>query len=533
MLPELREMQKFGDGGRKIVKKPFVPSKYQSAVFDWIKHGEGHLMIDAVAGSGKTTTLIESIQTCSDTAPGKIVFMSFGNKIVSALAAKIPAGTGAKAYTFNAFGWGIYRENFKDVKLDKYKDLGILRRIVDERVEKARFSRIRGPVLQMVSLLKATLEPFDQWEKVASEYGIELNEIKPMDRFPDVLSELFRRSTNDLRVANFDDQCYQPVVHNWPIPQYRWVLLDEFQDTSKMNMELALRASHNSRMICVGDPDQSVYYFRGAHPDAMGTMARELSAAKLPLSICYRCPDKIIESAQKQVPRIEKPVPNPRGEGVLEWITTKAFRENIKPGDVVLCRTTAPLVKRCLQDIRDGRKAYVLGRELGDGLVALIEKIHGNEEVLHQDFIDLFEKKVKPHEPDVPIFLQQVTEYFDQQSYRLEQQNREAELITLDSNVETIRALAESCDYVVELIKRIQEIFEDDDALARQAITYMTMHRAKGLEFDRVFILRLDLCPHKRAKSIKAKQQDKNLLYVAKTRSMAELYFVKKEQNEK
>jgi superfamily I DNA/RNA helicase len=100
--------------------------------------------------------------------------------------------------------------------------------------------------------------------------------------------------------------------------------------------------------------------------------------------------------------------------------------------------------------------------------------------------------------------------------------------------------LAEGADYVVEMIRKIEELFDQPDKQSARAadwfagaIQYMTMHKCKGLEFDTVFLLRLDLCPHPRAKSEKFKAQDRNLLYVAKTRAMKELFFVRKELDER
>lgn len=529
-MADLKSMQKFGDSGN--TKKPFIPSPYQQAIFDWICGGEGHAIINAVAGSGKTTTLIESIKHCYETAKGRILFLAFNKAIAEKLGREIPFGYGATSSTFNAFGWGICRDNVPGVKMDRYKDDNIFNKIVDRDRDLARYNRLRRPVLRMVSLLKS-LNQLDTsaYEKYATTYGVELGDLKPMDRFQDVLATVYRQSISDIRTMNFDDQLFQPIFRNWSIPAHRWVLIDEIQDASPVNIEMAKRLAENGRLIGVGDPDQSIYLFRGAHPDAMATMARDLPATMLPLSVCYRCPDAVIEAARKQVPRIEAPSPNPNGKGVVEWISTQEFRKRVAPGDVVLCRTTAPLVKRCLQDIRDGRRAFVQGRDVGKGLVDLIEKIHGNPTLLQEDYFTLYTQKATPAVMDLPAFLIQVSDYYAQTAERLDRQNREAELIQLDGNIETIKALAEESDYTAQLIKKIEEIF--DDEANSEAITYKTGHRCKGEEYKRVFLLRLDLCPHPRAKSALAKAQDKNILYVMKSRSQAELYYVKKEAGEK
>lgn len=513
-------------------EKEFIPSKYQQAVYDWIRNSQGHAIINACAGSGKTSTLIKAIQHCAETTKGKILFLAFNRSIAATIAERIPRGIDAEAATFNAFGWRICRENVPGVKLDKFKDFGILKKVIDPEKEEARFKKLKNPILRMVGLLKNLNGNTKDWEELAAKYGIELSDLKPMDRFEQALADVYRESINNIRVMSFDDQVFQPIFRGWNVPSYRWVLIDEAQDASPVNIEMAKALAHYGRMILVGDPDQSIYQFRGSAPDAMGTLAKELPAVELPLSICYRCGDKIIESAQKQVPRIEAPVPNPNGEGLVEWIDTEEFRKESQPGDFVLCRTTAPLVKNCLQDIREGKKAFVKGRDVGDGLIELIEKIHGNVKILEEDFYALFKQKVSPsHSPDVPAFIDQVNDYFADQSRRMEAMGREAELIELDAKVETLRVLAEDSDYVVQLIDRIQRIFDDNDD--KTALQYMSIHKAKGLENERVYILRLDLIPHPRAKSPEALDQETNMLYVAKTRAKHELYFVRKDKTDR
>lgn len=523
----------------------FIPSKYQEGIFGWTLDCDGHGVVNAVAGSGKTTTLIKNVPNCYKRDPGRIIVVTFTTLAADSFREKLPPEFRkiVEIYTFNAFGWQICRDNVRGVKLDKYKDGNIFSRFVDVDADSGRFYRLRKPVLKMVSLLKANLALPKDWEEIAKTYGVEMGEIKPMDKFEEVLVKVFWESVNNLRTMSFDDQIFQPIYRKWNVPAARWALIDELQDSTPADLEMTRQLARNGRILGVGDPDQSIYLFRGAHPDAMATITRDLGAVELPLSTCYRCPDAVIESAQKQVPRIEAPVPNPRGRGVLEWITPEEFREMVKPGDVVLCRTTAPLIKRCLADIRDGRRSFVKGRDVGQGLVELIEKIHGNPDLLKTQYTIKYDYKddlANQWSSDMAAYLVQLNEYYDRQSARLERLGYETELINLDASVEAIKALAEGADYVVEMIHRILEIFDQpgkeskhSDEWFKNAIQYMTGHKAKGLEFNRVFIVRLDLCPHPKCKSPKAKAQDKNLLYVMKTRAMKELYFVRKAKDEK
>jgi DNA helicase II / ATP-dependent DNA helicase PcrA len=529
----------------------YQPSHYQKAVFDWMKQGTGNAVIVGVAGCGKTTTIVEALKLIPPT--DRVLLLAFNRHIRLALQERVPKHVDVE--TFNSFGWKIYRENVRGVKMTGTKELPdkdrqLLIQLINPEQEAERYSRLKRPVLALVSLLKAMGEcSIDRWSELAVEYGVDMTNVKTEDKFEDVLVDVFRKSMHRVNEATFDDQLYQPIIRAWRLPRYDWVMIDEAQDCSPINIAYVKGLVGNgARAILVGDPDQSIYLFRGAHPDAMGTMADDLAATSLPLSICYRCPDAVLEAARDEVPRIEGPSPNPRGEGICDWIETPDFESQVKAGDLVLCRMTHPLIKRCLIQWGRGKKAFVKGRNLSDEPIALIEKVHSRPTALRDQYrriqTDIRHYKgmmeMDPSMANLPVpigpsdideFLSDLSEHVKEQTARLEKKGLDELADQLSDRHMGITNLAEGCTHVLQIIIKMEAMFTDSDD--ENAIWFMTGHRAKGLEKDRVWILRPDLCPSKKAKTPAAQKQERNLMYVMKTRAMQALYFVTKEKDEK
>jgi hypothetical protein len=220
----------------------------------------------------------------------------------------------------------------------------------------------------------------------------------------------------------------------------------------------------------------------------------------------------VIAEARTIVPHIEAPADNPKGEGLVETVSTPEFVKGVRDGDFVLCRTTAPLVKRCLEQIGLRRKAVVKGRDIGQGLIALVEQLAPS--------------------PNTPVgtFLEMIAQYRATQLEKLGAAGRETEAQMVEDRCDTLEVLALGLDRTIDVTRRIDEVFSDADC---PGITFCTVHRSKGLEADRIWILRPDLMPHPKSKQDWQVTQEWNLKYVAITRAMRELRFILKEKDEK
>ena len=225
----------------------------------------------------------------------------------------------------------------------------------------------------------------------------------------------------------------------------------------------------------------------------------------MPLPICYRCGKKIIELAQVFVPSIEA-APNAIDGEVLYQTEAQAMRE-VQEGDMILCRTNAPLVKPIYQLIRQGVKATIRGRDIGKGLVVFIEKF-------------------EPKSISLSDCLSKMEAYADREISKLCAAEKTNQAQTMLDKMETIWALSEGVQTVEELKDKTTSIFSED----RTGVVGSTVHRAKGLEADNVIIIRPDLLPHPMAKKDWEFQQEQNIQYVAITRAKKRLTYAVKEE---
>lgn len=503
-------------------------SQYQEAIFSFPEAQPGNLIIEAGPGSGKTTTMVELANRLP--IQQKTIMMAFGSEIAAVLKTKLPRHVGSS--TLNSAGWSVCRNVInRGVVLEKNKVDNILRGMVNPDFDPGRYWKVRATVLRLCGALRSYMK-FDtkDYLEVADLCGFEIPPFDAKDRFEMILGGVYNDVINTTSVMDYDDQVFQPIYRDCPLPYYDWVIVDEAQDLSPLQIEFVRRLAYSGRSILVGDEWQAIYGFRGADSDALRNAKQMLSAASLPLPICYRCPDDVIEEAKRINPNIEAPVPNPNGKGIVKTITTDDFLRDVKDGDFVLCRTTAPLISRCLQLIRRGQKAVVKGRDLGNGILDLIEKIHGAPKVLQAEAWNIKERGVYPDQSDKQAFMEKLNAYAREQLPRLEAAGKDDQVIALTDKIDTIDAIGEECDYVAQVCLKIEKIFSDTNS---DGVTFMTGHKAKGLEAKRVFLLRRDRCPHPKAKSPRALRSEKNLLFVMITRSQAELYSVLKDRGEK
>lgn len=247
-----------------------------------------------------------------------------------------------------------------------------------------------------------------------------------------------------------------------------------------------------ARIIAVGDKSQAIYAFRGADSKSMNRIETELKACILPLSVCYRCPKSVIKLAQNIVPDIEACDHAP--EGNVYNIKDTEINGIAESGDFILCRCTAPLVSLCYEFLREGKRAYVKGRDIGQSLIAFMERLKADS------FEDLTQKLNEYAATVIPALIEQ---------------NKEQEAILAQDKIDTLFILIEGCKDVDCVKAKIESLFSDTES---NGICLSTVHKAKGLEAERVFILCPEKMPHPMAKTPEAQEQEKNIKYVAFTR---------------
>ncbi len=243
----------------------------------------------------------------------------------------------------------------------------------------------------------------------------------------------------------------------------------------------------------------SIYRFRGADKDAIDNITESLQAKTLPLSITYRCPLKVVEEAQKLVPELEA-APNAI-EGKVEYISNKEMQQLARPGCFILSRTNAPMIGIALNFLKRKIPCNIQGRDIGLNLINFIKTSKASS---IEDFMVYLDK------------------WSQKEINRLQAQDKNIDHI-LD-RVACFESLVENCFELSELEGTIDQLFDDVDD--QNQIILSTVHRAKGLERDTVFILNYTFV-------LGFSQEEINIKYVAITRCKNQLFFVYADNQEK
>jgi DNA helicase II / ATP-dependent DNA helicase PcrA len=479
------------------IAKPFTPSIYQVAVKDFALNGSGNAVVEAVAGSGKTSTIIWLLSHLNKLS--KICLVTFNAHIKDELARRAP--NWVKVMTVHALGFAALRKAYPhlaSIEPDEDK----LYNIVKEMLPLPEDAPLRGTLCRLVSLAKMTLVDADDvlaLEEMSVRYGIDVN--GSGERLYGLVATAMRLCLERIATIDYDDMIWLPLVLNLGIEQFDWLLGDEVQDWNKAQLTLLLRAlKPGGRMIAVGDRHQSIYGFRGADVMAIPNLIEALNAVTLPLSICYRCPKSHVEMAQEIVPVIESA---PEAiDGLVDYVSYLKALPAMKDGDLVLCRINAALVSCAYALIKRGIKATIRGRDIGKGLLDLIDKLEAYS---------------------IPSLIRNLDAYRAIELGRLEAKgNRESAIQALQDKCDTLIELTEGMSDLTALRNRISTIFDDK---TKTGVILSTIHRAKGDEAEVVWIIKPELMPLKVAQDWEA-QQEQNIMYVAYTRSKRDLHFV-------
>lgn len=484
----------------------FVPSKYQKTVYTYIMRGKGNAVIDAVAGSGKSTTIVNALKIIPTT--NQILFLAFNSSIVEELKIKIGKLDNVEVRTLHSLGMKAvvkaYKSQVDENKYTAWLNSGIQSGFIKPCSNLGdRQGEWKSNILKLIDLGRVNLVRNEsELDELAFKHNLIL-----LDNEIEKAMQGIHWGENETNIIDFTDMIYLPVVKNLRMYQFDWVFIDECQDLNAAQRSLFLKCiKKTGRFVAVGDPRQAIYGFAGADVESFNLLKSIPHTVKLPLSVCYRCDSDIINLAKAIVPQIEARDNAPAGT-----VCNTSVIADVQDGDMVLCRVSAPLVKLCMRYISQGVKAYVKGRDIGKNLTNLIKKTN------KKDMKDVMEKL----ERELGRIIGKVVA----KTHCTEAEARESEVYrSYDDKLKAIEILADGLDKTDEVIDRIDMIFSDD---SKNGICLSTVHKSKGLESDRVFIL----CPDKFY--IKAcmrvpwmAEQEKNLVYVAYTRAKHFLGFI-------
>lgn len=523
----------------------------QQAIVAWFAAGQGsgNLIVRARAGCTKTTTVNEGLNV----APDRAIFYGAFNKRIAQDAEEKIDNPRVTISTFHSLGFRIAKKFWPGVDLEKKGTkpsrpdaltLQAIGRMGEETGLREPNFMTKRLVTKLHSMARSTDPHIDVkgLMKLAEEYDLVLNMDDPWVQAEGWgNTEVAQAAQLAMGIAaeakpvtgiDFDDMVYLAVRNKWAVPMFDLVVIDETQDMNKAQLELAMAVlKPTGRMCVVGDDRQAIYRFRGADSGTLDRIKAALGANELPLTRTFRCATTIVAEAKKMVPDFEAAPTNP--EGVVRTVGMGKLLKEAEPGDYVLSRTNAPLVKVALGLIREGKRTIIAGRNFGEGLGKLVGSL-----------------ATGPAAKSMPKFLAKLQAWVEKEVERATEAGAEGKVEAVYDKAETIQALAEGATGVPELQSRIGKLFGEPgeiDALNGYngpSIVCSSVHKAKGLEAERVWVLQETLFPAVPCQKCKkrpigcqcgagnyvadpqAALEEQNIAYVAVTRARQELVYV-------
>lgn len=463
-----------------------TPTSEQNSILDMATGSSANLMIQALAGTGKTSTL-EMIDAAIKVQPHLYLVFAKANAVE---ATKRMRDT-TTVRTFNSLGHRIWAQSCaRNLKLNARKVSDIFQAIVDESPKSSR----------------STI--WDCWDQV--KFGVDLaravgyipnghakagNALISQTKFHFLLDESPDDLTSDLIDAvlirsiklaydaeiDFNDQVYMPALFGGTYPRFPLVLIDEYQDLSPVNHAMIAKLCKESRQIGVGDDAQAIYAFRGADTGSMAHAINRYAMAELSLSVSFRCPSEIVKNVHWRVPEFKA---SRQGGEVVH--ATERLPWNLRADAVVISRNNAPLIRACFSLLGRGMSVSVAGTDIGPKLIKTLRSL-GSESLTQAQTLSAID---------------------DWLSRKLERESKSAPDIA-----ECMRVFASHGSSLGSAISYAEHLFKQEGT-----IRLLTGHKAKGLEFDHVY--------HLDSWLLKNQGQDRNVHYVIDTRPRESLTYI-------
>lgn len=442
-------------------------SKYQEAFLRAVEEG-GNLALLAAPGSGKTFT---SLLTKG------FLYVAFSKADQEELAGRLRPGQG-EARTAHSVGYEVARKAFGG-KL-----------IVKGWAEADRIKRNAGSldpslfryVEALIEAHKERLVPladcveFVSWPRV--EEGLEEIITACVNVAHKAISELLQalKANRGFVEIGFPDMVYICLKMKWATPRFSKILIDEYQDQSPAQVELMRRLLlPEGQMILVGDIAQAIYGFRGATVANARSFVEKIGARTLPLNLSYRLPQTAVALLAPFWPNLEVPESNP--EGSVQNLPLGKLETTCQAGDFVLSRLNAPLVSVAIRFLCSGRKAMVVGKDIGQTLKNLMGKIEGK-----RTFKNLNDLLVRVEDWEA-------REASKVSGKKGSEKTRDMALQAIADKAKVFRALANNCDQACEVYTQIESLFADCSPSNKDFVRCSTVHKCKGRESANVFVL--------------------------------------------
>ena len=477
-----------------------VPTEQQQAIYDYVRAKRKHIAVRALAGSGKTTTAVAAAKCVSNEK--NVGFVAFNKHIAAELQSRL--GLSARAATLHSVGFSTLKSKIPGVgEVDSKKYFKILKELYPQAFDhRDKLHKSFSGINKLIDIFRNELAGFEGDEAPVRKQVIKACDLQGwefpphMSSFDEMLSmvrNIVKTGLEQMQTVDYTDMVSAPSYLDFVGHQYDFLIADEAQDFNRAQQQLVMGLS--PRIMFVGDPHQSIMLFAGADAKSFNTLRRELNATEFPLSTCWRCPASHLDLARHLVPDIQNRPNAPRGE--YEETVEAALPRMVLPGDLVICRSNAPLVSLTYQLIANNVPAMIRGRSIGDGLTGLIKKLFPTS---------------------IPDLTRKIANY---------RQVNMDKLVARDASDSAIQAHTDQCNCigilansngnVGELMEAIDRMFADDIDESKKVIL-SSIHRSKGSEANSVYILHPHILGRKGGNE-ESTIQEMNLAYVALTRS--------------
>lgn len=538
-----------------------------------VTYGRGPLLILAGAGSGKTRVLTYRtaylIQKMG-VEPEKIALLTFTNKAAEEMRQRVKslggkAGTLGFSGTFHTFCAKLLREYGQNVGVrpnyvifDSDDSEAAMKKVLKEMDIDPKESK-PAMFLAVISKMKNDLVSVTDAETTASDYFRRMV-VKVWKAYQDKMQKNNAVDFDDLlvkAVALLKIERIKEKVNS----RLEWILVDEYQDTNKAQFELTKHlAGKKQNITAVGDAAQAIYSFRGADYRNLVLFKSEYpKAAMVSLPMNYRSTQNILDTAYGVIshntthPTLHLETTEGAGEMVsifeagderdeAKYVIEQARKMSEEDGGVaILYRTNAQsrafedeLMRRDIPYKLVGGLRFYNRAEIKD-LIAYLRILNNPEEEISRGRIEKLgkrrmetfdrwlEKKSKEEREENPgklleeiinvvDFLGRFDERDEDDVARIENIN---ELLAVASDYKNVEKFLESAALAESDVKQHK---------SNAKITLMTVHAAKGLEFENVFVVGLEegLFPHSRSMLSGEKEEieeERRLVYVAMTRA--------------
>jgi len=497
----------------------FIPSSYQVEIDREFIEGKENLLISAVAGSGKTTTLLGLLRKVKVSG----IYLAFNKSIVDELTEKVGYIPRVKIMTLHSMGMRALLQQYGQLKVNDSKTVDFCEKFYNQWTDEDIDTGPGSP--EEKTVMKTRKKKGKEWWQLV--YGIKdlynLYRMKMCTNGRDLIEvcdmmgieyeretivrvlqihELATKYNKRPREIDFTDMIYLAATDDKVIlPNPSVTFIDECQDLNEAQHILIDKVIRNNRFVACGDKKQSIYGFSGASSESFDRFLDKPNVKELPLSVCYRCGTDIVKHANTVYDIMEpfegnKPGIVERDVDVLE----------ASDGDMVLCRNTAPLVHTYFQYLKNNKRAYVKGRDIGKNLINLVSKYKVS---FSSQLMTELESKLQSIQNDL-------------EKIGIENGQRHPKYTTFQEKVQIIDIFARKYYTVSEIKSSLESMFSDEN---KTGIILSTIHKAKGLEADTVYFMDSHLIPSKYAETEDQIKQETNLRYVAITRAKTRLAY--------